>query len=65
MEVPKIDHMFFSSTFRLCDGQAKQAGRAIINIQKAVFQTAECGSTSLRRGLMLSENGFFLLIFLL
>jgi hypothetical protein len=43
MEGPKIDHLFFFSTFRLCDGQAKQAKRAIINIQKVVFQTAECG----------------------
>jgi hypothetical protein len=43
MLVPKIDHMFFSGTFRLCDSQAKQAIRAIIHIQKAAFQTAECG----------------------
>jgi len=43
MEVPKVDRMFFFSTFRLCNDQAKQAERAIINIQKGVFQTAECG----------------------
>ena len=24
MEVLKVDHMFFFSTFRLCDSQAKQ-----------------------------------------
>jgi len=43
MEVPKVDRMFFFSAFRLCNDQAKQAERAIINIQKGVFQTAECG----------------------
>lgn len=43
MEVPKVDHMLFFSTFRLCNDQARQAERAIINIQKGVFQTAECG----------------------
>jgi hypothetical protein len=43
MEVPKVDRIFFFSTFRLCNDQAKQAKRAIINIQKGVFQIAECG----------------------
>ena len=56
MEVPKIGHMFFSSTFRLCDSQAKQAERAIIYIQKAAFQTAECGIVNTKQIIAKPKN---------